>query len=253
MDILFELDREVGIITINKPESLNILTEHILNELDIILRKCGENNECKAIIITGSGNKYFSAGADVNMFLELKTTLDGKVLSHKGQKIFNRFNEIGKPSIAAINGIALGGGCEIALACTFRIATLNAKFGLPEIKLGIIPGWGGTQRLARLIGETRAMEFILSGDLIDAKTAYEFGMVNRVVPSRQQLLPEAQSFASNIIRNSPVAIKLAMESIHQGLDLPLEKGLLLESNLAGASCLTAEAQKGVRNLLKKKN
>jgi len=172
-------------------------------------------------------------------------------LSRKGQKIFNLFSHLGKPTLAAINGIAMGGACELVLACTFRIMASHARLGLPEIRLGIVPGWGGTQRLPRMIGETKAMEYILSGELLDAETAYRLGLVNKVVPDIDCLLEEAKAFLARIIENSATAIKLAMESVTKGLNLTLENGFLLESNLAGLSCLTEVARTSVMNLLKK--
>ncbi|RLB03774.1 MAG: enoyl-CoA hydratase, partial [Deltaproteobacteria bacterium] len=150
-------------------------------------------------------------------------------------------DDLGKPSIAAVNGMALGGGCELALACSFRIASKEAKFGLPEVKLGIIPGWGGTQRLARLVGKEIAMRLVLTGKIIDADEAYRIGLVTQVVPP-EELIPACEALAGEIAKNSPVAVKLAMEAIQEGCQLPLTKALILESTLAGLSCMTKDAQ-----------
>ena len=251
MDVLFEIDEGIGVLILHHPKALNILSLDALDAIEETLERVREDDTCRAIIVTGSDGDYFSAGADVRMFLGLKSVLDGKILSRKGQRVFDLFSHLGKPTLAAINGIAMGGACELALACTFRIMVSHAKLGLPEIRLGIVPGWGGTQRLPRLIGETKAMEYILSGELLDAETAYRLGLVNRIVPNVDGLLEESKAFLGRIIENSATAIKLAMESVTKGLNLPLEGGFLLESNLAGLSCLTEEAKTNVRNLLKK--
>lgn len=250
--IVWELKGNIGYITINRVDALNSLNKTMLNELETILKTLKENDACRGIIITGAGDKAFSAGADVNTFLEeIAKPFGGKEWSRYGQRVFNILEHIGKPSVAAINGLAVGGGLELALACTFRIATEKAVFGFPEISLGFLPGWGGTARLTRLIGKAKASELILTGDRIDAKTALKIGLLDKLVSS-DELISSSEELLRKIIRHSPIAIKVALEAIHYAQYLSLEESLVLESNLGGLACYSEDAKEGLRAFLEKR-
>ena len=202
------------------------------------------------VIVTGSGPKAFVAGADIGE-LSTMTPVSGRLHARRGQAVFGRLERLGKPSIAAINGFALGGGCELALACTLRIATENARLGQPEVKLGIIPGYGGSQRLARIVGEGRAMELCLTGEPITAAEAHRIGLVNRVVPPGEAVAA-AKEMAAKILANAPLAVAFAMDAIHHGLDLPLAEGLELEATLFGVCASTEDMREGMSAFLEKK-
>ena len=202
------------------------------------------------MILTGAGEKAFVAGADINE-LARQTPLDGKETALRGQRVFGRLETLGKPSIAAINGFALGGGCELALACTMRIASRNARLGQPEVKLGILPGYGASQRLARLCGKGIASELILTGDMIPAEEALRIGLVNRVTEAAD-LLAAAESIARKIIANAPLAVKYSMEAIERGMEMPQEEGLFLEATLFGLCCATEDMREGTRAFLEKR-
>jgi len=211
-----------------------------------------DTDNCRAIIITGAGDKAFSAGADVNTFIEeVAKPLGGREWSRYGQVAFNIFDRLGKPSIAAINGLTIGGGFELALACTFRIASQKAKFGFSEISLGFLPGWGGTSRITKLIGKSKAAEIVLTGEFIDAEEAFRIGIVNKVV-APEELIPASEALAHKIIRNSPIAVKIALEAIHYAQYQPLEEALILESNLGGLACDSEDAKEGLKAFLEKR-
>ncbi len=251
-NILHELRNNIGYVTINRPKFLNALNKECLTELVGILSLWKEDPDCRAVIITGAGEKSFSPGADINVFVEeSQRAIGGREWSRFGQIALQYLENLGKPSVAAINGMAMGGGFELALACTFRVASENAKFGLPEISVGIMPGWGGTQRIIQIVGKPKAMELVLTGEIISAEEALKIGLVNRVVPGKD-LMAESEGFLKRIIRNAPVAIKLAMEAINSGADLPLPEGLALESNLAGLLCITEDGKEGIRAFTEKR-
>ena len=249
--ILFEIRDKIGYITINRPEKLNSLTKETLMDMEVLLSSLREDPECKSVIITGAGDKAFTSGADLDTFLKGREKAMGIEWSRSGQRLFAMFDELGKPTIAALNGLTLGGGLEIALACTFRFACPEARLGFPEITLGFIPGWGGTQRLPRLIGKANALELILTGDIIDAEKALGFGLVNRIVP-RHELMKTCEEIAQKIAKNAPLAIRFAMEAVNEGLNMPLKEGLILESTLAPMSCLTEDAEEGINAFLEKR-
>ena len=204
----------------------------------------------RVLILTGAGEKAFIAGADINE-LARRTPVDGKEFSLYGQEIIHRLETMGKPSIAAINGFTLGGGCELALACTMRIASRNAKLGQPEVKLGILPGYGGSQRLARLCGKGAAHELILTGEMITAEEALRIGLVNGVTEPAQ-LLATAEAIARKIIANAPLAVKYAMEAVEHGMEMTQEEGLFLEATLFGLCCATEDMREGTRAFLEKR-
>ncbi|WP_024333758.1 enoyl-CoA hydratase/isomerase family protein [Desulfotignum balticum] len=251
-DIQYEIKQGIGYITLYGPKKLNLLTRESIAHLAQILSTCREDKHCRAVILTGSGEKAFSAGANIDIFSETgQEAVKAIDWSVYGQEAFGILRKLGKPSIAAVNGLALGGGFEIALSCTFRLASQNAKLGLTEITLGFLPGWGGTQLLTRLVGKTAAMELILSGDIIDAETAYRLGIVSEVVP-RENLISRCETLVNRIIKNSAIAVKNGMEAVEYAADLSLNQGLLLESKLAGISCATEESKERVTAFLEKR-
>lgn len=249
-NILFEKKDGIAYITINRPKVLNALNAQTLDELRKAFIEIKKDESIGAVIITGSGDKAFVAGADINE-LAVQTPTSGKDFSSTGQHIFSMIQNLGKPVIAAINGFALGGGCELALACTLRIASENAQLGNPEVNLAIIPAYGGTQRLPRQIGIGKAMELILTGDRIDAKEAERIGLVNKVVPL-SELLDAAAELAKKIMSKGPVAIRCAIEAINKGMQMSLQEGLALEAALFGLLCATEDMKEGTKAFLEKR-
>ena len=208
--LLTQLENGIFTVTINRPDKLNALNKDVFNDLDEMLHHVQSNHQIKSVIITGAGNKAFVAGADISEFGNLSIE-EGKKLAKRGQDIFNRIENNNKPIIAAVNGFALGGGCELAMACHFRIASENAKFGQPEVNLGLIPGYGGTQRLTQLIGKGRAIELLISANIIDAATALQYGLVNYVVP-QDELLNKAKILLENINTKAPLAVAACIKA-----------------------------------------
>jgi len=249
-NLLYEKRDQIGTVAFNRPKVLNALNRKTMEELDDILARARDDAEVRVLILTGAGDKAFIAGADINELAQ-RTPVDGKEFSLFGQEVLHRLATMGKPSIAAINGFALGGGCELALACTIRIASRNAKLGQPEVKLGIIPGYGGSQRLARLCGKGVAHELCLTGEMISADEALRIGLVNRVVEPAE-LLAAAEAIAKKIISNGPLAVKYAMEAIERGMEMPQEEGLFLEATLFGLCCATEDMREGTRAFLEKR-
>jgi enoyl-CoA hydratase len=249
-NLLFEVNEKIARITFNRPNVLNALNRKTMDELGDCLKKVRADDDIRVLILTGAGEKAFIAGADINE-LSQQTPVDGREFTLYGQEIIHRLETLGKPAIAAINGFALGGGCELALACTLRIASRNAKLGQPEVKLGIIPGYGGSQRLPRLCGRGVAHELILTGEMISAEDALRIGLVNRVVDSGE-LLATAETIAKKIIANAPLAVKYAMEAVEHGMEMPQEEGLYLEATLFGLCCATQDMREGTRAFLEKR-
>jgi len=249
-NLLYEKRNGIGYVTVNRPEKLNALNQKTMDELRECFEGIERDDEVRAVILTGAGEKAFVGGADINE-LAVQTPVEGKETSVRGQKILDLIEHLGKPVIAAINGYALGGGCELALACTIRIASENARLGQPEVKLGIIPGYAGTQRLPRLIGKGRALEMVLSGDPISAAEAYRIGLVNQVVPA-QDLIATAEKLAQKILANAPLAVKFALEAVNHGLEMTEAEGQFLEANLFGLCCTTADMKEGTRAFLEKR-
>jgi enoyl-CoA hydratase len=249
-NLLFETSDRITTITINRPKSLNTLTYRTLEELREAFGRAQADPETKVILLTGAGNRAFIAGMDIHE-LSLCEPISGKEVAQRGQALYSFLERLGKPTIAVVNGFALGGGMEILLACTMRVASPNAKFGLPEVGLGILPGYGGSQRLPRLVGKGRAMEIVLSAEVIDAEEAYRIGLLNKIFP-QETLQRDARSFAQRFAKNGGVALRLAMEAIHQGLDLPLERGLELEASLAGLTWSTEDSREGMRAFIEKR-
>jgi len=249
-NILYEVNDQIARITINRPAVLNALNPKTVSELGEALDAARDDDGVRVLIITGAGEKAFVAGADINE-LAKQTPAGGKEYSLVGQKVFHQLETLGKPSIAAVNGFALGGGCELALSCTMRVASKNARLGQPEVKLGIIPGYGGSQRLARLCGKGVAHELILTGEMISAEEAFRIGLVNHVTESAE-LLPTAEKIAQKIVANAPLAVKYAMEAVEHGMEMTQEEGLFLEATLFGICCSTEDMREGTRAFLEKR-
>lgn len=249
-NILFEKKESIAHITFNRPKVLNALNRKTVEELRDALLEARDDSAVRVIILTGAGEKSFVAGADIGELAQ-RTPVDGKDFSLFGQSVFHLLETLGKPSICAINGFALGGGCELALSCTIRLASKAARLGQPEVKLGIIPGYGGSQRLARLCGKGVAHEMCLSGEMISAEEALRIGLVNHVYEPAE-LLPAAEALAKKIIANAPLAVKYTMEAIERGVEMPQEEGLFLEATLFGLSCATEDMREGTKAFLEKR-
>ena len=249
-NLIFEKKDHIGTITFNRPRVLNALNRETMDELDALLSEARSDSDLRVLILTGAGDKAFIAGADINE-LARQTPASGRETSLHGQAVLHKLETLGKPSIAAINGFALGGGCEMALACSIRLASRTAKLGQPEVKLGIIPGYGGTQRLARLCGKGVALELCLSGEMISAEEAQRIGLVNHVYEPGE-LRAAAQALAAKIAANAPLAVQLTMEAIERGPDMPQEQALFLEAALFGVSCATEDMREGTRAFLEKR-
>lgn len=248
--LLCDRRNAIGYVKINRPEKLNAMNRKVMAELFECFQAFQMDDEVRAVILTGSGEKAFVAGADINE-LALQGPVEGREISQLGQRVFNLVESLGKPVIAAINGFALGGGCELAMACTLRIAAENARLGQPEVKIGILPGYGGSQRLPRLVGKSRALELMLTGEAITAAEAHRIGLVNQVVPSAD-LLPAAEKLAQKIIANAPLAVRFALEAVNHGMEMSAGEGQFLEATLFGLCCTTADMKEGTRAFLEKR-
>jgi len=248
--ILVDKSDGIAVITINRPDKLNSLNEEVLKELEKTLDELEDDNEIKVLLIRGAGDKAFVAGADIGELKELNKET-GFNKSKRGQELFNRLEQLSKPVIAAINGYALGGGLELAMACDFRIASENAKLGQPEINLGIIPGYGGTQRLARIVGISKAKELIFLGDMIEAEEALRIGLINKVVP-HEKLMEEAISFAKRLKEKPPLALKAAKKALREAVERGLTEGLSVERELFAELCETEDKREGMSAFLEKR-
>ena len=248
--LLLKKRGNIAYVTINRPEKLNALNRKIMEELYECFQDIERDDEVRAVILTGAGEKAFVGGADINE-LAVRTPVEGKETSVRGQKVLDFIEHLGKPVIAAINGYALGGGCELAMACTLRIASEHARLGQPEVKLGLIPGFAGTQRLPRLVGKGVALEMLLCGDPISASEAYRIGLVNQVVPA-PDLIVTAEKLAQKITANAPLAVKFVLEAVNHGLEMPEAEGQFLEATLFGLCCTTADMKEGTQAFLEKR-
>jgi enoyl-CoA hydratase len=249
-NLLYEKRDRIGFITFNRPKVLNALNRKTMEELRDILIAAREDDEVRVLILTGAGEKSFVAGADIGE-LAVQTPVSGKETAAFGQSVLQLLEMLGKPSIAAINGFALGGGCEVALACSMRLAAKTAKLGQPEVKLGIMTGYGGSQRLARLCGKGVAYELCLTGEMISADEALRIGLVNHV-HEPAELLPAAEALAKKIIANAPLSVKFTMEAIERGTEMPLSEGQYLETTLFGLCAATEDMREGTRAFLEKR-
>jgi enoyl-CoA hydratase len=249
-NIRYEERPPIAVVTVDRPKVLNALNFLSMKELEQVFLEIQQNSAIRAVLLTGAGEKAFVAGADIGELATL-SPLEGEQVASRGQRILNLIENCGKPVIACINGFALGGGCELALACTLRIASSNARLGQPEVKIGIIPGYGGTQRLPRLIGKGAALKLILTGEAIPAAEALRLGLVDEVV-APDQLLPRAEQIAQTIAGMAPLAIRDAIRAVNSGYDLPLSSGLALEASLFGLACSTSDKMEGARAFLEKR-
>lgn len=249
-NLLIEIKNTIALVTINRPDKLNALNKETLQELGHAFDqfKSDENVDC--VIITGSGEKAFVAGADISE-LNKQNGISGEEFSRFGQEVFNKIENLGKPVIAAVNGFALGGGCELSLACHFRLASEKAKFGQPEVNLGVIPGYGGTQRLAKLINPGRAMEYILTGDMIDALEAYRLGLVNHIYAA-DELIPKAFETAEKIVSKGQLAVRLSVKAVKASEKMNLQEGIENEAALFGLACGTEDFKEGTKAFLEKR-
>lgn len=249
-DLLFAVEGGVATITINRPKALNALNSAVMGEINAAITQCKKDDAIKAVIITGAGEKSFVAGADISQMATLRPQ-QAMAFMEFGIETFRMIETLPKPVIAAVNGFALGGGTELAMSCDFRFASENARFGQPEILIGLIPGWGGTQRLARLIGMGRAKELIMGGDQVNAQRAYEIGLVNKVFPL-DQLLPEAKKFAAKLAGLPGFALKMAKDAINFGYDLPLDNAMRLETQCCSQCFSTDDQKEGMKAFLEKR-
>jgi enoyl-CoA hydratase/carnithine racemase len=250
-NLLYEKRDRIGFITFNRPKVLNALNRKTMEELNQLLIAAREDEDLRVLILTGAGEKSFVAGADIGE-LAVQTPVSGRETALFGQSVLHRLETLGKPSIAAINGFALGGGCEVALACSMRLASRTAKLGQPEVKLGILTGYGGSQRLSRLCGKGVAHELCLTGEMISADEALRIGLVNHV-HEPAELLPAAETLAKKIIANAPLAVKFTMEAIERGVEMPQEEGQFLEATLFGICAATEDMREGTRAFLEKRS
>jgi enoyl-CoA hydratase len=249
-NLLLERDGAVALLTINRPPVLNALNAPTVDALRRAILELKHDPAIRVVILTGAGDKAFVAGADINE-LAVQRPVDGKEHALRGQHVFDLIENLGKPVIAAINGYALGGGCELAMACTLRLAADTARLGQPEINLGIIPGYAGTQRLARLVGKGAALDLLLSGRHITATDALQMGLVNRVVPAAE-LMNEAKKLAAELAAKPPIAMRYIIEAVNRGLEMPLDKGQFLEATLFGLVASTDDMREGTAAFLDKR-
>ncbi len=249
-NLLYEKRGAVAYVTLNRPKVLNALNRQTWNELRTVFEDVRDDPEIRGVILTGAGDKAFIAGADIGELAHV-TAVEAERSSSYGQSVLDLIENLGKPVIAAVNGYALGGGCETAMACTIRLAAEHAKFGQPEVTLGLIPGGGGTQRLPRLVGKGRALQLILSGGMIDAQEAHRIGLVNEVVPAGD-LLTRAEAILKQIFANAPVAVKFSLEAVNRGLETNLAEGLSLEASLFGLCAGTDDKAEGTSAFLAKR-
>ena len=248
--VLLAIENRVATLTLNRPKVLNALNGQLVGELESVLDELKRNDEVRTILITGAGEKAFAAGADIQELAKLNAE-EGHHFALRGQRVFTQIETMGKPVIACINGFALGGGCELAMACTLRIASESARLGQPEVKLGIIPGYGGTQRLPRLIGRGAALKMMLTGEMVTAAEALRLGLVEEVVPP-DQLMPRARQLAESLAAIAPLAIAHCIAAVNEGVDQPLDRALAQEASHFALCCATADKDEGTAAFLAKR-
>ncbi|HEX7980214.1 MAG TPA: enoyl-CoA hydratase-related protein [Gemmatimonadaceae bacterium] len=247
--LTFQVTDRIATITVNRPDKLNALNDALMRELGAAMDEAAAREDVGAVLLTGAG-RAFVAGADIAELAD-QSAVEGKARAERGQRTFRNFERSPKPTLAAINGFALGGGCELAMACHLRIASDAAKFGQPEVKLGITPGYGATQRLPRLVGKGRALQLLLTGEMIDAAEAYRIGLVNRVVAAAE-LIPSARATLTTILAMGPLAVAHCIEAVDRGLDLPLDDAIALEASYFGLLSASADKAEGMRAFLEKR-
>ncbi len=249
-NVLYEKKGAIAYVTLNRPKVLNALNQRTWQDLRAAFEDARDDADVRGVILTGAGDKAFIAGADISELAQV-TAVQAERSSTYGQEVLNLVENLGKPVVAAINGFALGGGCETAMACTIRLATESARFGQPEVKLGVPPGGGGTQRLPRLVGKGRALQLILSGEMISAQEAYRIGLVNEVVPAAD-LIPRAEAILKQIFANAPLAVRYSLEAVNKGLETSQTEGLALEASFFGLCAGTEDKQEGTQAFLQKR-
>src|SRR5436309_3195224 len=249
-NLLYEKKGAIAYVTLNRPKVLNALNQRTWENLRTAVEDARDDAQVRGVILTGAGDKAFIAGADISELAQV-TAVEAEKSSSYGQAVLNLIENLGKPVIAAVNGFALGGGCETAMACTIRVASEHAKFGQPEVTLGLIPGGGGTQRLPRLIGKGRALQIILSGEMISAQEAFRIGLVNEVVPAAE-LTTRAEAILKRIFSNAPVAVKYSLEAVNKGMETSQAEGLSLEACLFGLCAGTEDKKEGTQAFLQKR-
>ncbi|HUF24091.1 MAG TPA: enoyl-CoA hydratase-related protein [Vicinamibacterales bacterium] len=249
-NLILERDGAVAIVTINRPNVLNALNTATMEELAAVMGELGADEAVRAVVLTGAGEKSFVAGADINE-LAVQTPVGGREHAQRGQRVLDAIEQLGKPVVAAVNGFAFGGGCELAMACTVRVAADTAKLGQPEINLGLIPGYAGTQRLTRLVGRGVALEILLTGDPLSAAEAHRIGLVNRVVPAAE-LMAEAKKLAHQLASKAPVAARYIIDAVHRGADMSLAEAQIYETTLFGLVSTTEDMREGTKAFLEKR-
>jgi len=249
-NVVYEKKGPIAYVTLNRPKVLNALNEATINELRAAFEDARDDAAIRGVILTGAGEKAFAAGADIAE-ISNNTPVEAEQATRRGQGLTDLIENLGKPVIAAVNGFALGGGCELAMACSIRIAAESAKFGQPEVKLGVIPGYGGTQRMPRLVGKGRALKLILSGDIIDAAEAYHIGLVDELVPDTP-VIERAETLLKKIIVNAPLSVKYALEAVNKGLETSVAEGLLIEATLFAVCASTDDKKEGTSAFLEKR-
>ena len=250
VNVVYEKKGSIAYVTVNRPKVLNALNAKTIAELRAAFEDARHDVAVRGVILTGAGGKAFVAGADIAELARV-TAVEAAEMTSTGQALTSLIENLGKPVIAAVNGFALGGGCELAMACTVRLATESAKFGQPEVKLGVIPGYGGTQRLPRLVGRGRALQLILSGGMIEAAEAYRIGLVNEIIPA-DGLLARAEAILQETFSNAPVAVKFALEAVNKGLETSQAEGLVIESSLFAICAATEDKKEGTSAFLEKR-
>jgi enoyl-CoA hydratase len=249
-NLIVSVQDGVAVVTVNRPDKLNALNDRTMDELDAAFAALGADDAVRGVILTGAGEKAFVAGADIGE-LAAQSPVQGQDRSLRGQRVLDRIERLGKPVVAAVNGFALGGGCELALACHVRVAAEGARLGTPEVKLGIMCGYAGTQRLPRLVGKGRALEMLLTGEMVDAQEAYRIGLVNRVV-AKDKLLDEALALLRKMLANGPVSLRFTLDAVHAGLEMPLPEAQAHEATRFGLICTTEDMKEGTRAFLEKR-
>jgi enoyl-CoA hydratase/carnithine racemase len=250
-NVVYEKKGPIGYVTLNRPKVMNALNKATINELQGVFEDARDDSALRGAILTGSGERAFAAGADIAEIAN-NTAVEAEEATRRGQALTDLIENLGKPVVAAVNGFALGGGCELAMACTIRIAAESAKFGQPEVKLGVIPGYGGTQRMPRLIGRGRALKLILSGEVIDASEAYRIGLVDELEPDAH-VIERAETVLKKIIANAPLSVKYALEAVNKGLETSAAEGLLLEASLFAVCASTDDKKEGTSAFLEKRS
>jgi enoyl-CoA hydratase/carnithine racemase len=250
-NVVYEKRGPIGYVTLNRPKVMNALNKATINELQGVFEDARDDSAVRGVILTGAGEKAFAAGADIAEIAN-NTAVEAEEATRRGQALTDLIENLGKPVIAAVNGFALGGGCELAMACTIRIAAESAKFGQPEVKLGVLPGYGGTQRMPRLIGRGRALKLILSGEVIDASEAYRIGLADELEPDTH-VIERAEAVLKKIMANAPLSVKYALEAVNKGLETSLAEGLLLEASLFAVCASTDDKKEGTSAFLEKRS